>query len=226
MLMKMTLKNIYRYIHKLGRSCLNCESWRSTESLLCPECLEQFCQRRVRTPDQIEIQGRITKCHALFDWVPDQNRCLSLLLKQLKGGRLSCASHYWGDLLTTQALSLKKRRRLQSVVLVPAPAKRRGDRDHAYLLAEKIAEITGWPIYGGLERSMAIETKSLNRSRRAKMTMQNHEKITANSCVIFVDDVVTTGSTAMAAKRALGPTMSFEIWCLARRRELATDLQF
>jgi len=43
----------------------------------------------------------------------------------------------------------------------------------------------------------------------------------AQKTVVFVDDVITTGSTAMAAYIALGDPENFEVWTLAHRPKLA-----
>lgn len=43
----------------------------------------------------------------------------------------------------------------------------------------------------------------------------------AQKTVVFVDDVITTGSTAMAAYMALGDPENFEVWTLASRPKLA-----
>lgn len=39
--------------------------------------------------------------------------------------------------------------------------------------------------------------------------------------IVFVDDLITSGATALAAYRALNSPVDFEVWTIARRPKLA-----
>lgn len=58
-----------------------------------------------------------------------------------------------------------------------------------------------------------------------EIPMQCSEDLTEKH-VIFIDDIVTTGATAQSARKAVRSSLGFEVWCLAQRRQLATELGF
>ena len=110
------------------------------------------------------------------------------------------------------------------VLIVPAPSRVFKRRDHSSCLAEALSLITGWElanilVYDDFDQS-AQKTKGAlereNRKFKASMPITGF-----NGTLIFVDDVVTTGSTAVAAWNALGKPRNFEVWCIAHQPLLA-----
>lgn len=108
----------------------------------------------------------------------------------------------------------------RSAVLVPAPAKRWGARDHAWYLARAFSQKTGFPVRNVLARSSRVEQKTLSgvarRSNRVELIDPTWECSDYRS-VIIVDDIVTTGGTISACFEALGRPPGAQAWTLLDR---------
>lgn len=119
------------------------------------------------------------------------------------------------------------------IIIIPSPARIIGTRDHAFCLAEALSHETGWVLLNLLEFQNLDEktqkSKGIHlRAQRTFKIRQRSEIISSNygehpdnikdlhyGTIIFIDDVVTTGSTAMAAWKALKKPPRFEVWCMA-----------
>lgn len=110
------------------------------------------------------------------------------------------------------------------LVPIPSPTGRR----HSYSFALALAELLGTRVLSALEfpPERAEEQKKQKRSVRERRHLVRREEITLSvlkaKTIVLIDDVVTTGSTARAARKALG-LKKVEIWCLAERRQLAAS---
>lgn len=213
--------NIKNKIQCWIRACLQCGSIFSVgECLLCPVCekklFEFFASDTVRVLDGL-------LCYNLFLWAPDQNTALSHVLENLKGNHLLDAQKFYALKMLKKFISQSEGQ--QTPVLIPAPASSRGQPDHALNLANYISIHTGWPCLNILARSVAGPQKDKNKRQRAQIQMYVHESFSLskhkNHRFVFVDDIVTTGSTIQAAHRALGRPRDFVALTIADRR-LAT----
>lgn len=110
-------------------------------------------------------------------------------------------------------------------MFVPSPS-RNGERDHAIQLANSIAELTGATVYPCLVRvNQSTEQKNKSRKQRFGVSFAFAENITARDFqtetegkrVIFVDDVLTTGATALSAWKTMGKPKDFAVWTLVQR---------
>ncbi len=205
-------KKAYKFIHKQGCVCLHCGSFQATDSLFCAVCEITLWKAHPKVTDFYEPGSGISG-KALFSWVPDQDRMVSKLLLSLKGGRPQVAIDYYVGQFCSK-ISLE--RKLNNAILVPCPSLKKWD--HALALATSFGSILDLPVRPCLRKeSDQGPQKRLGRAQRLSSEMVVTEDI-ANQHVIFIDDIVTTGGTAAAAKRALGLKQGFEVWCLGRRQ--------
>jgi predicted amidophosphoribosyltransferase len=114
------------------------------------------------------------------------------------------------------------------VSIVPSPNQKGTCADHAFYLALGLSQLTGWPIKNILTfQQVEVGSQKQKRAterRDRKFKLATGTKVPRGT-LIFIDDVVTTGSTVEAAWRALGKPSQFEVWCLAYQPMLAAKVQ-
>jgi predicted amidophosphoribosyltransferase len=93
------------------------------------------------------------------------------------------------------------------VGVIPIPARRFGEHDHAYAVAECAASVFKAPLCNQfLERKSELPQKEKSLDERAQTKFAAREKIieTGAGVWILADDVITSGATLFEAWRALG----------------------
>jgi predicted amidophosphoribosyltransferase len=114
------------------------------------------------------------------------------------------------------------------------PPRRKRQKDHAWVLAQALADLWGRPVLdileyddgtarGGTQKSRAAD---LRHERRFRPREAFDSSARGAGTLVFVDDVVTSGATAMAAYMALEDPSRFEVWTLVDRPKLATGTGF
>jgi predicted amidophosphoribosyltransferase len=229
------------------RACTNCGFlFIKPELLLCSAC-ETLCNNdfstkpfhRFRKTKKTTMQAGLSKDwsriqgYCIWDWIPGKNEALSALLSTMKGGMQKKAFLFYAQTLLQKRLTLGHTN-IQNLVFIPAPASRSGEKDHAWMLARSLSTLTGTEVFNVFIKKSETHQRGLSRNDRAKLSMEFNEKFSkelinesiGGKTVVFVDDVVTTGSTAMKAKGLLLNFKNFEVWCLAQRETcaLATPL--
>lgn len=199
---------LFEKMNFLGRQCFHCGSFFSGKSLFCRSCEKRLWDRH---QDRHISQLEDFKMICLFEWIPDEDRQVSKLLATLKGGRIPSAFYFYAK----EFISRKKPILPDGdIVLIPCPGKR---PDHASVLTSVFAEILALPSDDCLEKEKnQIAQKKKNRKQRANLRFFCHSAM-AKKHVIFIDDIVTSGATIRAARKAIGPCQSFQVWSLARR---------
>ena len=159
--------------------------------------------------------------YSLFRWgtgVDGEN--VQLLIAALKGDNGSRAFRHLASEFSL--LRCKKEEACGDIVFCPAPAAIAGQIDHAYLWAEALAHQWGVSMVNILKRGSLRTQKTLDVDQRRETTMELWEghSVPEGAKIIFVDDVITTGSTARAAWSVLGKPRRFEVWTVACRAKL------
>jgi len=211
---------IWNWFHQQGRCCLHCGSFRAGDSQFCTACETDLWNFHpaART---FELSGTEIQAWALFDWFPDQDRKISKLMITLKGGRPASAFDFYAQAFVAK---MPLADLPSNAVFLPCPNSK--GRNHALIWANSLSKLLGIPVIQALE-SMPGSSSQKHKSRSERQKIEFIKKaILRHKHVIFIDDIITTGATATAAKKALGLTAGFEVWCLAHRRQLAADLIF
>lgn len=94
----------------------------------------------------------------------------------------------------------------QNATLVPIPS-HEGDATYTYDMARAISKIRGVPVVDaiqGFSRESSHEAKLQGRSITSKVWFYKVENVSEDSQVVFIDNVVATGKTCEAARKALG----------------------
>lgn len=206
------------------RSCAICHSIRPPISLVCDRCAEKLdvCFNR---QNELKQPGYPFPVYSLITWTDENDHLVRPLLHGFKGGWPIGATEKWMELLSHLRSGHD---RVDFPRFVFPPPSKSGSKDHSWLLANLLA--SSWerskPIclsrVGNDSASEKQKTKSAAERTRRRFASIESEKITYPEATwVFVDDVITTGSTAMAAYMALGDPDRFEAWTLACRPKLA-----
>jgi predicted amidophosphoribosyltransferase len=155
-----------------------------------------------------EIKGKIFL--SLFSWEQDQNLILNQLIMNLKGSKQERAYKYYGKIIATKLSAVISK--ADNWLICPCPSWNY-QKDHAYYLAKALSEELGislaFPLSNGIRKT---ESKELSKSERLNNVSERFiinngffEKFTgANEThILFVDDVITTGATLLAASEKL-----------------------
>lgn len=197
-------------VSKCGLSnCLHCGSFLVGNSLLCSYCEKiLFLQCSVNELWKNEEQG--IPYYSLFSWEQDKNLILNKLILNLKGAKQQKAYSYFGKIISKR-LS-KEFSQNNKVLICPCPSWGE-NKDHAYFLAQEISMNMGFdmvkPLLNGIKKQ---ESKQLSKVERIKNIEERFiinddffEKFTQanHTTIVFVDDVITTGATLLAASKKL-----------------------
>jgi predicted amidophosphoribosyltransferase len=166
--------------------------------------------------------------YSLLTWTPSTENFVRPLIYSFKGGRAALASEKLAALFLSEYTPAKTQGLAPETSLVPAPFR---SFDHSAIWTQALAQQTRWSVAACLHDKTAREErqKELRAGERGlrRFGLKEHfamlelEQL-ASKRIVFADDVVTSGSTAMAAYMALGDPVNFEVWSLVARPRLAT----
>ncbi len=195
---------------------MNCGSAFSLHSALCPKCLK-YLVGSFRSDSELNIRG--AKLITLMIWNPNQSDLLSNLIIHLKRSD----DKTW-SLLAQEFLLNRRLEILKDAILVSLVSD--GNKSHGQMWGQSLSDLTGIPHIRALSKvknqNESQSQKGKNRSQRQvlELSMIVDISVLSNKKVIFVDDVVTTGATLLAARKALDEPANFECWSLCYRNPL------
>jgi hypothetical protein len=134
---------------------------------------------------------------------------------------------YFDAAISLGGLRLSLGAPLLNPVFIPSPRSGRlFARDHAENFCKALATVMGGQEVHALkrrsqsvhrrktraERELAAESRFELKNEKNMQNLQHHQ-----GTIIFVDDLITTGSTARAAWLLLGRPQQFEVWTLLNK---------
>lgn len=219
---KNIIKNLIEQIDEKLRSCANCGFPTTVpNTMLCSYCHHVVLKQKSLRSKNIIHQRKSIKAYSLFDWTPNECNALSALVLALKG---SAPPKVW---LEYAALFVNHRMSQavfpQDLIIVPCPSLNR-EKDHAWYFAKAVSELVNRPLLQLFQRGDCHyfrKASKLDREAHLKSRLHFSENITQttfeNRNIIFIDDIITTGTTVKSAYTHLDKAKSFEAWSLAYR---------
>lgn len=182
--------------------CHVCERALDRDALLCPACEEQL--RLCRLTDPMHAYPPLSGCYAVYAHAGMARELIHLL----KYAGDSALARLLGQAMAAYA---RPEGGADAVLPVPMEARKRRRRGYnqAELLARAFALATGTPLETGLLLRTRETASQVGRSRaerlaaiRGAFTVPDEARVSGRS-LWLVDDVLTTGATAIACAEAL-----------------------
>jgi predicted amidophosphoribosyltransferase len=209
------------------RSCAVCSSALPPIDLLCLNCWQK-AEEFFKKEENVLRHGYPFAVYSLVNWKGENDVFFRKMIFGLKKGySLSASQSLFSRLAFARHWPIEN----GHPIFVHPPSSS-GRPDHAAVMAVQLAHL-----WGGYPLGLAWDQEhQLESSQRGKSAVQRGQRRFAETDLarftepeihwVFVDDVITTGSTAMAAYMALGCPEKFEVWTLACRPKLAVKDDF
>jgi ComF family protein len=189
----------------LKSNCPLCD--RSAEDIFCRYCRRQLQDCQLPQPDRAWQTD-----NPLFAWGKYEGALKQSIAKLKYDGHRSIGDVY-GELLATSWLQSMPANLPTKLIVVPIPLhleklKTRGF-NQAELIARRFCQLTGHKLDLSLQRNRStIAQFGLSRSARQEnvagaFTLAPRSSLNANSTVLFIDDIYTTGATIRSATATL-----------------------
>ena len=203
---------------KYLRSCAVCNVYFPPNSWLCNLCWKSIEREYLVSENTYRIEKTLPHCR-LLDWHEDNHQIIKLFINSLKQGGPDFIFKRLGLEMFSRFLYFNLWDKKINPIFIPAPPRLNTNKDHAFEIAKALSFY-----FGGEVKELFIRKKSYSsqktKSKRQRINIQiKSKKIDPfHQPIIFVDDVLTTGSTARAAFQALNKPKNFFIFTLVWRR--------
>lgn len=219
--------NVLQYI----RVCAHCGSFFGIEACFCNSCWDKLW--RCRNPRcDLKITDYSFNLYSIFIW-NSENQIVGSLIKALKEAYFTTIWENLAQYFFEYHSSLH-----QNPLIIPAPSSsdlsvvtssssatssynlQSNNKDHAAIWAENLALKNQGSVQICLKRTdldskKAQKTKTFTERQQLSLTQIQRP---SKKHWIFVDDLITTGSTVRSAAKALG-IPPVEVWSLAVRQK-------
>lgn len=188
------------------------------DGTLCVECLEKWhdekekeCERCTRCASLCTCNAKLNKT-AIISYYSSCSMYESEFSKEviasLKYKRQKCLIKFMANELMSNMYMIYGLKLDNCIIAYPPRSKsslKKYGFDHAKMLANELGSLTGIPVFHGMRHKGSKEQKYLNYESRAKNafesfyiknTAEASEKLRGKT-VILIDDVITTGATAI-----------------------------
>ena len=183
------------------RHCAICGVYSPPIDYCCTRCWTQRIYKHISV-GHLQITPEKIPVWYLFLW--KQQKQLTKFIYDFKYSGLQSAGDHLMELLIGELLVLQGWVMPDYIVY---PTKKDSHRDHAYLLANSVSKLTGAKLIPLKLKEEMEAYRGLSRSqrhlRRRFKRGPDILEMGLGESVLFVDDVMTTGATIVAAKKAL-----------------------
>lgn len=215
------LRDYLSFIESVLRTCPCCRRCFVPKDVFCDLCWSKNLFHFKN--EEIRIIRNKFPIYPIFDWNQNTKEFVEPLIHAAKGGQRKALIKKIAETMIYHRSNYDLGS--EQIVLIPAARSRTKKTDHALEIARALSQLTGFPVLDILRKTQDGEQKNKNNRERAKIEVLNLEKNTwsasEKTMYILVDDVVTTGSTALSSYIALNQPLYFEVWSLCYRPLLA-----
>lgn len=212
-------------------SCVLCGLSSGRTLFACDDCWQQLQARQLQPPLMQQWIGDLVTL-SWMEWDQSTDHLTTSIAYALKNGHCQPDWDFLAEHFIKRLHLHFDPWLLRDPLLIPSPPRQSGCIDHAAQFARALAKVTRGEVRPLLKRGAGPDRqKYKDRNQRAQIQLELLEPdispfFRPGQTIVFVDDVLTTGSTARAAYKALGSPSQFVIWTLFRRRLLLSPGPF
>lgn len=209
---------------KYLRACAICQTYFPPTEWLCTMCWKALEREYLCSENSYRIEKTLPHLR-LMDWHEDNYQLMKYFINSLKQGGPDFIFKRMGLEMFSRFLQFNLWNKKTFPIFIPAPSRTKVKEDHAFKLAEALSFYFGGELKELLSRKKSDSAqKSKSRKKRSLIQMESKALIPKDKLLVFVDDVLTTGSTARAAFQALNKPQDFFIFTLVWKRPAQNDL--
>ncbi len=199
-------QNLINLLFPQNILCPLCQrSLHASETTLCAHCEDRLAQNRLTALEQVKAHDPLRLCISAFAY----DGAAQKLIHQLKYGSNPAVAPVLAQHMCAALLETNGAQGIDAVVPVPLHPIRLRQRgfNQAQLLAQEVAHCFGLPLRPDLlqrkKQSLSQTTRTATERRIAMRDAFAAGPEAAGRNILLVDDVLTTGATAISCAEAL-----------------------